>query len=64
MCRRSPRSPGLTATQMIEALERGELKAIWIMCTNPLVSLPDLRRVEKALGNARFVVVQEISVQI
>ncbi|MCD9015770.1 nitrate reductase [Parachryseolinea silvisoli] len=53
--------PGYTATQMVEALERGELKAIWIMCTNPLVSLPDLRRVEKALGNARFVVVQDIS---
>src|SRR5690349_11745169 len=27
--------PGLTATQMIEALERGDLKAVWIVCTNP-----------------------------
>jgi ferredoxin-nitrate reductase len=53
--------PGLTATQMIEALERGELKAIWIICTNPLVSLPDSRRVEAALKKARFVVVQDIS---
>jgi ferredoxin-nitrate reductase len=53
--------PGLTATQMIEALERGELKAIWIVCTNPLVSLPDARRVEAALRKARFVVVQDIS---
>lgn len=53
--------PGLTATQMIEALEQGSLKAIWIVCTNPLVSLPDSRRVEDALKNARFVVVQEIS---
>lgn len=53
--------PGLTATQMIEALERGDLKAVWIVCTNPLVSLPDARRAEAALKNARFVVVQDIS---
>ncbi len=53
--------PGLTATQMFEALERGELKAIWIVCTNPLVSLPDLNRAEAALKKARFVVVQDIS---
>lgn len=53
--------PGLTATEMIEALERGDLKAIWIVCTNPLVSLPDSRRVEEALKKARFVVVQDIS---
>jgi ferredoxin-nitrate reductase len=53
--------PGLTATQMIEALERGELKAVWIICTNPLVSLPDTRRAEAALKKARFVVVQDIS---
>ncbi|WP_333820515.1 molybdopterin-dependent oxidoreductase [Ohtaekwangia sp.] len=53
--------PGLTATEMVEALERGDLKAIWIICTNPLVSLPDARRVEAALKNARFVVVQDIS---
>jgi len=53
--------PGLTATQMIEALERGDLKAIWIICTNPSVSLPDAKRVEAAMKKARFVVVQEIS---
>lgn len=53
--------PGLTATQMIEALESGELKAVWIICTNPLVSLPDTRRAEAALKKARFVVVQDIS---
>ncbi|MEJ7646197.1 MAG: molybdopterin-dependent oxidoreductase [Chryseolinea sp.] len=53
--------PGLTATQMIEALEGGDLKAIWIICTNPLVSMPDANRVEAAMKKARFVVVQEIS---
>ncbi len=53
--------PGLTATEMFEALESGKLKAIWIMCTNPLISLPDVRRAEAALKNAKFVVVQEVS---
>jgi len=53
--------PGLSATQMIDKLESGELKAIWIICTNPIVSLPNGRRVEEALKKARFVVVQDIS---
>ena len=53
--------PGLTATEMFDALESGKMKAVWIICTNPMVSLPDSRRVEKALQNAKFVVVQEIS---
>ncbi|MBW1297664.1 nitrate reductase [Aquimarina litoralis] len=53
--------PGLTATEMFEALESGKLKAVWIVCTNPLVSLPNVNKVEKALKNAKFVVVQDIS---
>lgn len=53
--------PGLTATEMFDALESGKLKAVWIACTNPLVSLPNLNRVEKAMKNAKFVVVQDIS---
>ncbi len=54
-------TPGLTATEMFEALEAGTLKAIWIICTNPLVSLPDVRQAERALQKAKFVVVQEVS---
>ncbi|WP_143305159.1 nitrate reductase [Chitinophaga vietnamensis] len=53
--------PGLSATEMFDALHDGRLKAIWIMCTNPLVSLPDARFAEAALQKAKFVVVQEIS---
>ncbi|MEO5911200.1 MAG: molybdopterin-dependent oxidoreductase, partial [Pelobium sp.] len=53
--------PGLTATEMFDALESGTLKAIWIMCTNPLLSLPNVRKAEAALKKAKFVVVQEIS---
>ncbi|GAA3573814.1 molybdopterin-dependent oxidoreductase [Snuella lapsa] len=53
--------PGYTATEMFEALESGKLKAVWIACTNPLVSLPNTHRIEKALKQAKFVVVQDIS---
>jgi ferredoxin-nitrate reductase len=53
--------PGLTAVQMLEALERGDLKALWVVCTNPVITWPDARRAEAALKNARFLVVQDIS---
>lgn len=53
--------PGFTATEMFDALADGRLKAIWIACTNPLISLPDVRKAEEALKKAKFVVVQEIS---
>jgi ferredoxin-nitrate reductase len=53
--------PGLTATEMMDALEDGRMKAIWIIGTNPLVSLPDARKAEKALMKAKFVIVQEVS---
>lgn len=56
-----PAKAGLTATQMFDALSTGKLKAVWVICTNPVVSLPDARKVEKALEKARFVVVQDIS---
>tara|TARA_R110002012_G_scaffold322090_1_gene555086 strand:+ start:7526 stop:11050 length:3525 start_codon:yes stop_codon:yes gene_type:complete len=53
--------PGLSATEMFDALESGEMKAVWIICTNPMVSLPNSKKIEKALKNAKFVVVQDIS---
>jgi len=51
--------PGLTAVEMFRALEKGQLKAIWIAGTNPAVSLPDLHHVRRALERARLVVVQD-----
>ena len=53
--------PGYTATEMFDALEQGKLKAIWIICTNPVVSMPNVKKVERALEKASFVVVQDIS---
>ncbi len=53
--------PGLTATEMFDALNEGKLKAIWILCTNPLISLPDVRIAEAGLKKAKFVVVQDVT---
>lgn len=53
--------PGLTATEMFESLKSGKMKAIWIICTNPSVSMPNARLVDEALKAASFVVVQDIS---
>jgi ferredoxin-nitrate reductase len=50
---------GLTAVEMFRALERGQLKAIWIAGTNPAVSLPDLHQVMRGLERAQLVVVQD-----
>ncbi len=53
--------PGLTATEMIDALEDGRLKALWIIGTNPALSQPELTRLERAFARAQLVVVQDIS---
>ena len=50
---------GKTAVEMFDAIAAGEIKAVWIACTNPAHSLPDQARVRAALGQAEFVVVQE-----
>jgi ferredoxin-nitrate reductase len=56
-----PTNPGLTATEMFAALSAGKMKAVWIICTNPLVSIPDSHMAEAALQKADFVIVQDIS---
>lgn len=56
-----PDHPGLTAVEMFEALHSGKMKAIWIICTNPVVTLPNSNLVEEALKRADLVVVQDIS---
>jgi ferredoxin-nitrate reductase len=50
---------GLTALEMIDALEAGRLKAIWIVCNNALVSLPNLDRARRAFAKAELIIVQD-----
>ncbi|MES2939091.1 MAG: molybdopterin-dependent oxidoreductase [Pseudomonadota bacterium] len=54
-----PEKPGKTAVEMFQAAADGEIKALWIACTNPAQSLPDQAMVRRALERAEFVVVQE-----
>jgi len=52
--------PGLTLVEMMHAAAQGELKGMYIMGENPLMSDPDLSHVEAALKNLEFLVVQDI----
>ncbi|OIU84864.1 nitrate reductase [Acinetobacter sp. AR2-3] len=54
------RQPGLKAVDLFQAVESGKIKAIWIMATNPIVSLPDADQVKRALEKCEFVVVSDI----
>ena len=54
-----PAKPGLTAVEMFQAAADGQIKALWIACTNPAQSMPDQATVRRALERAEFVVVQE-----
>jgi assimilatory nitrate reductase catalytic subunit len=54
-----PAAPGKTAVEMFDAVGSGKIKALWIACTNPAQSMPDLNAVRQALAGAELVVVQE-----
>ncbi|MBK6387733.1 MAG: molybdopterin-dependent oxidoreductase [Rhodoferax sp.] len=54
-----PDKPGKTAVEMFQAAADGEIKALWIACTNPAQSMPDQATVRRALERAEFVVLQE-----
>ncbi len=52
-------APGLKAVDMFEAAATAKIRLLWIMATNPAVSLPDSRRVRQALKNCEFVIVSD-----
>ncbi len=54
-----PRGPGLKAVEMFEAMAAGRIKTVWIMGTNPVVSLPDADRAREALRRCELVVVSD-----
>ncbi|MBC7413839.1 MAG: molybdopterin-dependent oxidoreductase [Herminiimonas sp.] len=54
-----PSKPGKTAVEMFEAVRTGEIKLLWIACTNPAQSLPNQKLVREALDNAELVILQE-----
>ncbi len=50
---------GHTAVELFDAAKKGGIKLLWIACTNPAQSLPDLTQVQAALENAELVVLQD-----
>lgn len=51
---------GKTAVELFDAVYKGNIKAVWIICTNPVVSLPNGSKFEEALKRAELVVVQDL----
>lgn len=54
----SPR-PGMDAVSLFRALEEGSIKAVWIVATNPVATMPNRQIVINGLKKAEFVVVQD-----
>jgi assimilatory nitrate reductase catalytic subunit len=54
-----PDKPGKSAVEMFQAAADGEIRLLWIACTNPAQSMPDQATVRRALQRADFVIVQE-----
>ncbi|HWU84000.1 MAG TPA: nitrate reductase, partial [Rhodocyclaceae bacterium] len=54
-----PATPGLSAVELFKAVGEGKIKALWIACTNPAQSMPEIDKVVEAFDACDFVVVQE-----
>ncbi|KAB0671116.1 molybdopterin-dependent oxidoreductase [Oryzomonas sagensis] len=54
--------PTYNATEMFRALDRGDIKVVWVQVTNPFQSLPNLSRYRTGArkGDGRFVIVSDI----
>jgi len=55
-----PEKPGLKAVDLFKAVAEGKIKALWIMATNPVDSMPDADAVKAALEACPFVVVSDV----
>ncbi|MDX1490138.1 MAG: nitrate reductase [Pseudohongiellaceae bacterium] len=56
---RMAKEPGLKAVDLFDAIHSGEVKAVWIMATNPAVSLPNSQKVREALDKCELVIVSD-----
>jgi formate dehydrogenase alpha subunit len=55
-----PDRPGLVVTDMVEGCLSGDVRAMYVVGENPLLSEPDLHHAEKAIGQLEFLVVQDL----
>jgi predicted molibdopterin-dependent oxidoreductase YjgC len=54
-----PKQRGLFMTDIFPAIETGQIKAMWLVATNPMTSMPNMPRIKKTLQNLEFLVVQD-----
>lgn len=55
-----PSAPGITLTEMFDSVLKGNLRAMYIMGENPVISNPDVTHTMNALENLDFLIVQDI----
>lgn len=54
-----PDKPGRKAVDLFNDIAEGKIKALWVMATNPVVSMPDADRVKEAIASCPLVVVSD-----
>ena len=54
-----PKARGMFMTDIFPAMETGQIKALWLVATNPMTSMPNIPRIKKTLQNLEFLVVQD-----
>jgi assimilatory nitrate reductase catalytic subunit len=59
-----PKKRGLFMTDIFPAIETGEIKALWLVATNPLTSMPNTPRIRKTLENLELMIVQDAYVDV
>lgn len=52
-------APGLSAVDLFDAIDEGKIRFLWVMATNPAVSMPDTKKIKRALQRCDFVVVSD-----
>src|SRR5712691_4045436 len=54
-----PKARGMFMTDIFPAMETGQIKALWLVATNPMTSMPNIPRIKKTLQNLELLVVQD-----
>lgn len=54
-----PRQRGMFMTDILPAIETGQIKGLWLIATNPMTSMPNTARIRKTLEKLEFLVVQD-----
>jgi predicted molibdopterin-dependent oxidoreductase YjgC len=54
-----PKQRGMFMTDILPAIETGQIKGLWLVATNPMTSMPNTARIRKTLEKLEFLVVQD-----